>query len=144
MTQKQKRRKKQFDPSNYSLLAALFSFTVHYSVYDLQPIIRAIKGITKVTYNKVRCRDVQVLSEEEAKALQVRLPAMTFKLPRSNVPWVAYLERYRDKNKKSKYIIRIINGNERARLTSCRWENGHKGTDPRHFLREKDLPVRKD
>lgn len=127
-----------------SLFAVLLSFTSEYGVCDLEPVRRAIAKLpTKVPYNEVRCVEYHGLTAADASSLMVKPPAMMFRIQRGTRPWIAYLERYTDRRRIEHYVLRIIDGRQRAKETDGRWRKCRKGTDPVKFLAEKDLPIEK-
>ncbi|MBI5655170.1 hypothetical protein HZC53_05990 [Candidatus Uhrbacteria bacterium] len=125
-----------------SLFAVLLTFTSEYGVCDLVPVRRAIEKLpSKFAFNEVMCIEYRGLSQRAAQSLQVKSPALMFRIARSTRPWIAYLERYKDKRGIEHYELRIIDGRERAKETNGRWSEVHKGADPIKFLDEQDLPI---
>lgn len=120
-----------------SLFAVLLTFTSEYGVCDLGPVRRAIEKLpSKVAHNKVMCIEYRGLSQRTARSLQVKPPALMFRILRSTRMWIAYLERYKDKRGIEHHELRIIDGSERAKQTNGRWSEVHKGVDPIKFLQE--------
>lgn len=125
-----------------SLFAVLLNFTSDSGVCDLDPIRRAITKLpTKIPFNEVACVECRTLKPSEAFSLQVKPPAIAFRISRGTTPWIAYLERYKDKRHFEHCVLRIIDGRQRAKETNGRWSEIHKGADPIKFLAEKDLPI---
>ncbi len=125
-----------------SLFAVLLNFTSNYGVCDLDPVRRAIAKLpTKVPFNEVMCVECHILTQPEALSLQVKPPAIVFRIFRGTTPWIAYLERYKDKRHIEHCVLRIIDGRQRGKETNGRWNYVHKGADPIKFLDEKDLQV---
>ncbi|MFA5185641.1 MAG: hypothetical protein WC551_04080 [Patescibacteria group bacterium] len=126
-----------------SLFAVLLNFTSDYGVCDLDPVRRAIAKLpTKVPFNEVMCVECRALKQSEALSLQVKPPAIRFRIFRGTTPWIAYLERYKDKRHIEHCVLRIIDGRQRDKEMNGRWKKCRKGTDPIKFLNEKDLPVK--
>lgn len=128
----------------WTVMQAMVKFCGDHQVFDLGMIARAIRKFDRRDrpFDRFLCHEPCAVSPGEARDLRLGLPAVRFRLARGKVWYYACLECIKDGKGGCRQVLRIVNGNERREEVSGVWWNGHeRGTDPRRFLKEKDLLV---
>lgn len=127
----------------FTVMQVMVKFCGDNDVFDLAMIAQAIRKFDKKDrpFHRFLCHEPCGVDQAEARDLRLTLPAIKIRLVRGNVWYYACLESIKGKAGVSR-VLRIVNGKERRQETSGFWWQGHeRGTDPRRFLREKDLQV---
>jgi len=138
---------KQQTVRSFNMFAVLLMFTAQYGISDFGQILRIIRQINpkgKRDPKLAKCSGMRELCDRETEELRIKRPALEFFLPRGTRPWVVYVETYRDKRRMVRTALRLLDARDRDKLVNGHWCGCEKGTDPIRFLREKDLPARKD
>ncbi len=146
MSKNSQRTKKSGNSTTFSLLDALYmQFVAKLNLCETADIELGIKKMQiKTPAEKVRCSEARTLTEKEAKLFQVKTPAVIFMLSRGQIPRIAYLETYRDAQRKEHHALHIVDARGREAGITGNHLIDSKGADPRLALREHDLPERKD
>lgn len=137
------KRKAKPESPRFTVMQVMVKFCGEHDVFDLEMIAQAIRKFDKKgrPFHRFLCQEPCDVDQDEARDLRLTQPAIKLQLVRGNVWYYACLEPIRVKAGASR-VLRIVNGNERRQEASGVWWNGHwRGTDPRRFLREKDLQV---
>lgn len=137
-------RKGKSKAPRYTVMEVMVKFCGDNEVHDLAMIARAIRKFDRKDrpFHRFLCHEPCGVDRIEARDLRLTEPAIKFRLVRGNVWYYACLECIKDGKGGCRKALCIVNGKERRDEASGFWWQGHeRGTDPRRFLRERDLPV---
>lgn len=136
------KRKDGSKASRSTVMAVMVKFCGDHDVFDLAMIAQAVRKFDRKDrpFDRFLCQEPCAVGKDEARDLCLAGPGIKFKLVRGRVWYFACLECIGDGKGGCRQVLRILNGKERHEETSGVWWNGEeRGTDPRKFLREKDL-----
>ncbi len=136
-------RKDRCRAPRFTVMQVMVKFCGEHDVFDLGMITQAIRKFDRKDrpFDKFLCHEPCGVEQEEGNDLRLTQPAVKFRLVRGNVWYYACLECIKDGKGGCRQVLCIVNGSERRKQASPVWWNGHeRGTDPRNFLKEKDLP----
>jgi hypothetical protein len=137
-------RKGKSKAPRYTVMEVMVKFCGDNEVHDLAMIAQAIRRFDRKDrpFHELLCYAPSGVEQEEVRDLRLSPPAIKFRLVRGNLWHFACLECIKDGKGRCRKVLRILNGKERRDEASGFWWQGHeRGTDPRRFLRERDLPV---